>query len=402
MNEELINDICGVALMEIISSIVIEPDSCALCIMIIFPVKKVSLKMWVRIIAIWTLVALSMATQVYLNTRFTNPAALWSLTFLKQLPAWYLCALLTVVIMFFYDRYPLDSTHWKKNLFRQGVIALLILSVFSHFRLWAMAYIVGRDITKFGFSEYMNYYLSQIAWDLAIYILITVGIFADRTNTTRRKNEQYASGIQLRNKELENLLNTAHLEALKLQLSPHFLFNTLNTVNALIRSNDNSKAIQVNTKLGDFLRATLYSKHELVTVEEELEFIDLYLGIELLRFNDRLIVNKKLDAATLHVLIPHFILLPLVENAVKHGIAKSSSAKCITVITRARDGQLQIEILNEGPLLESHWRIEDSEGIGLKNVSNRLEKIYNGKSWVSLRNDPKKNGVSVTISIPWQ
>lgn len=369
--------------------------------MSILPIKKLSLKKWLQIFIIWTLVAVSMSTQLYLNTVLGNPKVMWIIMLLKQLPAWYLCALLTGVILHFYELYPLDNHGWKKNLARQAVAGLMVLLIFSHFRVWAIAYIMDKEIRDFSSRVYLNAYLSQLAWDLAIYVLITLSIFADKTNTSRRQKELLAAEMELRNKELENQLNIAQLEALKLQLSPHFLFNTLNTVNALIRAQENTKAIQVNSMLGDFLRSTLYSRHApFIPLSEEMHFADLYLGIELLRFSDRLKIRKEISNESLAVQVPHFILLPIIENSIKHGIAKNSNAGLIAIQADVTDNKLKLNIYNEGMLLPDSWRLGACRGIGLKNVSERLAKIYDNESFFSIENHPLGKGVQVSLHIP--
>lgn len=310
-----------------------------------------SLKIWLQIFGIWTLVAVSMSIQLYLNTKFANPDIQWISLFLKQLPAWYLCVLLTGLISFFYDRYTLDSHNWKKNIVKHAAIAGIVLLVFSHFRLWALAFSVGKNASQFTKDVYINSYLSQLVWDLAIYFLITLAIFADRSNSKRRANELYISEMVLRNKELENQLTASQLEALKLQLSPHFLFNTLNTVSSLVRAQQNAKAIQVNAKLGDFLRAVLYAdQSQFVALSEEIRFADLYLGIERLRFSDRLVIRKDISNESLTIPVPHFILQPIIENSIKHGIAENSTASIISLHANVSKNVLNLNIYNDGTL----------------------------------------------------
>jgi hypothetical protein len=363
--------------------------------------KKRSLTMWLRVIGIWTLVAMSMSTQLYLNTRFANPGVAWFSLFLKQLPAWYLCVLLTGIVLFFYDRYPLDSGSWKKNIVRQGAVAVLTLSIFSHFRLWAIAFSVDKDVREFSTDVYRNAYLSQVVWDLAIYVLITVAIFADRSNRKRRLNERYASEMELRNRELENQLTSAQLQALKLKLSPHFLFNALNTVSSLVRAGEYARAVDVNAKLGDFLRSVLYADpQQFVTLDEEIRYADLYLGIELVRFSDRLVVEKNINEACLSVSVPHFILQPIIENSIKHGIARNDTARIISIQASVSDGTLKLDIYNEGTLLPDHWNMGSHGGIGLKIVSDRLAKIYGDRSSFSIGNHTGRRGVQASLHIP--
>ena len=363
------------------------------------PIRRLSYKLWIRLLAIWTVAALSMSTQMYLKQKLTNPDEVWFYLFLRQLPTWYLCALLTPVIIYLYDKYPLHTSDWKKNLLRQAFVALLILlSVFSHLRLFAMAFIVHLNLMEFSARAYLNAYLSQVVWDLAIYSFILIAIFADKSNKISKQNALHAAQVELRNKELENLLNSAQLEALKLQLSPHFLFNTLNTVSSLVRAQEYNLAIQINSRLGDFLRTTLYADHnQFVSLRKELSFTDLYLEIELLRFRDRLKIEKNISPEALDILIPYFILQPLLENAIKHGIAKMSQAKLISIGASVQNTKLHISIFNEGRLLEGSV---NSTGIGLENVCSRLKKLYGDDYGFSIQDHQNRGGVIVNLNIP--
>ncbi|MFC0182927.1 Histidine kinase [Pseudarcicella hirudinis] len=362
--------------------------------MIRFPVKKLSFRTWLQIIGIWTFVSVSMGTQMYLNSKQGNPDAVWLNFVLKQLPTWFLCAMLTPVVMFFYEKFPLDTPEWKSNAIKQTATAIIILAFFAHPRLWAMSYIVNRDIRNISSDEYLNLYLSQMAWDWAIYVFIVAIFFADKANRKRKENE-------LRNRELENQLNLAQLDALKWQLNPHFLFNTLNTVNSLIRTEQYPLAIQANARLGDFLRTTLYAEpRQFVSLQKEMEFLDLYLNIEFLRFRDRLKVKKDISRESLDIEVPYFILQPLVENAIKHGIAKQIEASLLSIRTFVESDYLTLNIYNEGELLPENWEISKSKGIGLMNVSTRLAKTYGENHTLEVCNHESLKGVLVTMKIP--
>lgn len=343
-----------------------------------------------------------MSTQTYFNVKTQEGNADWFLLFIRQLPSWYLMALLTPVLMHFYDKYPLDIKKWKRNLGIHILIAIGILLFFSNLRLIVMYYVIfERDVFVLTQAQYATAFLSQMAWDIGAYAFIIAVIFADKANTNRRQNELYATKVALSNKELQNQLNQAQLEALKLQLSPHFLFNTLNTVSSLIRSEDYSTAIQVNAKLGDFLRTTLQADStQFVTFEKELYFLDLYLSIESLRFGERLKIEKQIGKECNAFEVPYFILQPVIENAIKHGIAKQSQAGLIIITAFIRNYALNVSIFNEGKLLPENWEIEENWGIGLSNVNSRLKKIYGVNFLFSIKNHSERNGVEVALRIP--
>jgi two-component system, LytTR family, sensor kinase len=325
----------------------------------------------------------------------------WFTLFIKQLPTWYLCALLTRVIFLIYDNFPLNHTAWRKNIVNQFLIALLILSVFSHLRVIAMAFVTDTNIRDISAKQYLNSYLAQIAWNFIVYGFIVTGIFADRTNNQSKLNALSAEKFKLKNKELENQLNLAQLEALKLQLSPHFLFNTLNTINSLIRSGETFKAIQINTRLGDFLRSTLYENpDQFVPLKKELEFVNLYLSIESVRFEDRLQVQYDVEPSCHLIPVPYFILHPLVENAVKHGISKSSKSRIILIEAKNIDKNIMIRVFNDGHLENKTEKSASiTTGIGLRNVQSRLEKIY-GEDYHFSINSKEDRGVEVNLAFP--
>lgn len=365
------------------------------------PVKKLSLNMWFRIFGIWTLAAISMATQVYLNARQQHPESNFFVILLKQLPYWYLCALLTPFVIYYYERYPLDTPEWRKNIRKQFGVALIILAIFAHPRLLAVSLITKFKLFELSAWGYVHAFFSQLAWDLAVYVFIIVIVFADKANSRRKENELLAVNMALRNQELENQLNRAQLETLKLQLNPHFLFNTLNTVSSLIRSGEHTMAIQVNARLGNFLRTTLQAgETQFVSLEEELKFLDLYLDIESLRFSDRLIIEKQVEEDCLLVKVPYLILLPVIENAIKHGIARHSHAKRIVIAAGISGNSLNIEIYNEGKLLPEKWIAQDNWNIGLCNVYSRLKKTYDDRFSFGIENHPEGRGVQVRLKLP--
>lgn len=359
--------------------------------------KNLSLRTITVIFLVWTLAALSMTTQIYLNTRLSGAASNWFEVFFKQLPAWYLCAILTPFILYTYKQYPLHHAINGKHYFaRHLFIAVCILAIFSNLRLWCMSYAIGRLAWQFTPQMYLHAYFAQVLWDTVVYSLILLAIYALNVTKANKTNLIYAQQTLLDNAELENLLKEAKLETLKLQLSPHFLFNTLNTINSLVRMNDQNAAIKITSKLGDFLRSTLYTENAtFVYLAQELEDISIYADIETLRFKGRLNIIKEIDERSLRIEVPHFILQPLLENAIKHGVGKKIDAGFILIRTAVHDNLLKISIYNDGELLSTN---KNGQGIGLKNVRSRLTYIYGERSSFSIMNVDNK-GVEVNICI---
>ncbi|MEP5614330.1 MAG: histidine kinase [Cyclobacteriaceae bacterium] len=227
---------------------------------------------------------------------------------------------------------------------------------------------VASDFTLFIQNARSFYYIESIiiAW-VYIGFLTTFTIY-----------NRYISQSKLA-AELAAELSNAQLDALRMQIEPHFLFNTLNTATSLVRAKRDADALLVLTGLADLLRIILHDKkNHLVRLAEELNFIERYLDIESVRFKDRLTVVKEIDSASRDVLVPNLILQPIVENALKHGVAKFLGPGVVKLKSFVDDNFLFIEVINQNAGINKS--ISPGSGIGLKNVENRLEKLYAGSA----------------------
>jgi two-component system, LytTR family, sensor kinase len=251
-----------------------------------------------------------------------------------------------------------------------------------------------RQAVGVRFGEHRLFYFdSPSPWlTLAIYVatVLTVSIPIKIWNNAR---------IEHRVHEQEKLLLAAKVEALKSQINPHFLFNTLTSVSSLIRSQPET-ARTVILKLSGLLRKLMRSQEQFVTLREELESIDEYLDIEVIRFGPRLGVHKEIAPDTLDVIVPSLILQPLVENAIKHGLTRKVGAGHITIRSRRDDAVLVLDIEDDG-LGISDERLPSamSSGIGLSNVNERLRVIYGATARVTLRGAPGR-GATAHLEMP--
>jgi two-component system, LytTR family, sensor kinase len=191
-----------------------------------------------------------------------------------------------------------------------------------------------------------------------------------------------------RRMSLEYQLAKAELTALRMQLQPHFLFNTLHSVSALIEEQPR-EAIRMITRLGSFLRVTLESSAtQLVSLDEEVRFLELYFQIEQVRVGDRVRFLVEIDPATASVLVPNLILQPLVENALRHGAWQQALQARVTVASRILDDSLEIVVRNEFENPSSSQPSPINEGIGLSNVRSRLQQLFPARfrfeyGWIS-------------------
>jgi len=195
--------------------------------------------------------------------------------------------------------------------------------------------------------------------------------------------------------------HAAQLEALRMQLNPHFLFNTLHSIAALVRSQENQAAVKMIAGLSELLRHSLENAgQQEVSLREELDFIEGYLEIQQQRFSDRLQIELKIAPETLSASVPNMILQPLVENAIRHGVARRQGGR-VEISAARTDGQLQIEVYNNGARLPAEWRLGEADGIGLSNTQARLQQVY-GDVYQFEMGNAESGGVLAKLLIPWR
>jgi two-component system LytT family sensor kinase len=205
--------------------------------------------------------------------------------------------------------------------------------------------------------------------------------------------------IEHRLQEQEKLLLAAKIEALANQINPHFLFNTLTSISSLIRTQPETARMLI-TKLSGLLRRLMRSTDHFVTLREELESIDEYLAIEVVRFGPQLKVDKQIAPETLDVIVPSMILQPLVENSIKHGLSRKVGGGRITIKTVVRDGHTIIEVHDDGlGMTEERLGHALGDGIGLSNVDERLRVIYGANYHLKLTSVPG-HGTCASVAIP--
>jgi len=199
--------------------------------------------------------------------------------------------------------------------------------------------------------------------------------------------------------ELEARLADAKLQALRMQLHPHFLFNTLNAIAALVHK-DARAADEMITNLSELLRATLDTSAQEIQLRQELDFLNRYLEIQQVRFGERLRVEKEIDAATLDALVPTLILQPLVENAIRHGIEPNTATGLVAIRARLNEnGALHLTVRDSGGGLKPQNKA--SSGIGLANTRGRLQELYGNRARLVL-NSEADGGFAVEMEIPFR
>jgi two-component system LytT family sensor kinase len=251
-----------------------------------------------------------------------------------------------------------------------------------------------RQAIGLRFGEHRLFYLGSPSPWLTVLVLVAA-VLCVSTPIKIWNNAR----IEHRLQEQEKLLLAARIEALKSQINPHFLFNTLTSVSSLIRSQPET-ARTVITKLSSLLRTLMRSHEQFVTLREEIASIDAYLDIETIRFGDRLSVRKALAPDTLDVIVPSMILQPLVENALKHGLSRKVGPGSITVRSRREGDSAIIEVEDDGlGISDERLATAMSAGIGLSNVAERLRVIYGATSRFELKGTPGR-GACARLELP--
>jgi two-component system, LytTR family, sensor kinase len=244
-----------------------------------------------------------------------------------------------------------------------------------------------------------QFFLERFYWDLLIYAVIAgVAISRDYAAQVRQRETQ-ASELAIETADLERRLVEARLQSLRAQIHPHFLFNALNTISAFTET-DPRTARQLMERLGDLLRASLtLGSRPLVALADELTFLDDYLAIESARFEGRVTVSVNADDDALDVMVPSFLLQPLVENAIRHGVARRVSGGHVEVTAVRKESTLHLRVRDNGVGLCPGWEFERNAGIGLRNIASRLEHLYGGAD--PLRLTPiASGGVDVQVDLP--
>ncbi len=297
-------------------------------------------------------------------------------------------ALLCPLVYILYQRWPLNVRPVWRHVGAHFALGLVIGSVHEVVTSSAYYYILYR-IGDFQFNEeYLRFAVNALPPAILqrfmeYWILLAVLIAVEFAKQTREKQTQLL--------KLRNELQISQLNALKKQLQPHFLFNTLNTVSALMDTDVNG-ARKVLSRLGQLLRASLdKDQRDLVPLSREMELIGNYLGIEMVRFQDRLHVDYDIPPALLAAEVPSMVLQPLVENAIKHGPDATSERVDILVRAQQRDGTLILMVSDNGKGCSDVSNAMERGGIGLRNVRDRLQLLYGDEATFSI-SSPEARG----------
>jgi sensor histidine kinase YesM len=350
-------------------------------------VKNRSLR-WLLGFAFWTLLGLSFAGHFYISATKAGFYVTWKEAVTNSLEDWYVFAVLSIPVIYLSRRYHFEGGKWARSLtiHLPGTIA------------FSLSYMVLRaEVASWqsstGFQEAFKSLLVKIwPYTLLIYWVIVVVNHAFDYYQKYRERE-------LRALDLEKRLAQAKLQALQMQLNPHFLFNTLHSISSLMHR-DVEAADRMIVRLSDLLRAALEgSDTQEVELQDELEFLKRYLEIEQTRLGDRLTVKMDIEPDTLRARVPNLILQPLVENAIRHGIEPRARPGRIELRAQRQNGTLALEVRDNGTGLPEGKAID--EGVGLSNTRARLRGLYGEAHGFNLK-PVEGGGLLVQVTIPFQ
>jgi two-component system LytT family sensor kinase len=333
--------------------------------------------------AIWTVVALLGAGFGALNRVYSDQPPEWGRTLSLNLLAFDLCIPATLAFVWAVRRWPLGAGRWRYAPIYLAAIPVFVVlkyTIYLPVRMWLfptpMAQIKGHLIESFFWEAFM----------LAMVVGVVHAVEYQRS---------VREGV-LRAAQLEGHLTRARLEILRAELQPHFLFNALHSISTLMHRNVEA-ADEMLAQLGDLLRLSLERKSvQQAPLREELSVLEPYLNILRIRFGDRLSIGVDVDPALLDVTVPLFLLQPLVENAIRHGIDRRAGAGRIDIRARASGDSIEITVADDGAgLSQNGFR----EGIGLSNIRLRLEQLYATRGTIALKGNPE-SGTEVVVRIP--
>jgi two-component system, LytTR family, sensor kinase len=365
---------------------------------------------WVVSVGLWTLVGVAAGLSMYQLDRSMGKSAPLGEELVRPLVNYLIFGFLTPFLWGFAIRHPIQRDNWacRSLQYAFGAVAFCVVHVILRglvYPVWdprvnGFAYAAWNPHTgvfNFQWLLFKRLFLYDIVDDtVSIYLpilLVAHALWYYRSFKDR----------ELRASQLEGQLAKAHLQALKNQLQPHFLFNTLHSISALMLT-DVRAADRMMSRLSDLLRISLESEGiQIIPLTQELEFVNGYLEIEKVRFEDRLNVVFDVAPDTLDALVPHLLLQPLVENAVRHGISRRSSNGEIRIAASHNDGSLCLKVRDNGPGIEKSIssQTQTKTGLGLRATKERLQTLYANEQSMEIRSAPE-SGVEVEVRIPFR
>jgi two-component system, LytTR family, sensor kinase len=353
-------------------------------------------RQWIWIASVWSAFGLFDAMQTVLMMHAEGMHHAWVTLFLTTMFSWLPWALSTKRVLRLERRFPpvgwTPISTWVVHISACATIGLIYGAWSSFLEVLFNPYANASHADPFVHLTLHKFYNGTLSFVVLYAAILTVGYLLDSSERlTLQRTEAARLGEQL---------SKAQLNALRQQIEPHFLFNTLNAASGLVREARSDEAVRMIVALSDFLRRTLEdSSRQEVRLSEEIEFAQKYLEIQKVRFADRLHFSIDVPKELYSAQVPSLILQPMIENAVIHGIAKRTHGGMIALKASNSNGRLTLTVANDGPSLPADWDITRA-GIGVSNVRLRLQTRYRDAAELSIRNQAS-GGVVATVSLPF-
>jgi two-component sensor histidine kinase len=351
---------------------------------------------WRWIAAIWFGGALFDASQTILIMHAEGRHLAWLPLFGTELVSWLPWALATPLIIRLARRYPVARGMSVRTV---GVHLAAFVIVSALAESWsAVLQMLVNPWNNRKWPTFVDTWTTSLIFQvltfLIVYALIlTVTYVVDARDSMARQLTETA--------RLNEELSKAQLAALRRQIEPHFIYNALNSIAGLVRDHRDDAAVSMIVGLSEFLRRFSEDSHRSqVALQEEVEYLQRYLDIQKTRFGERLQVSVDIPAELLRAQVPNLLLQPLVENAIKHGIAKRVAGGSVRVAGACHDGNLCLSVYNDGPALPADWQAAKT-GVGLSNLRTRLQILHGNGSGLQLRR-ANPGGVEVVVTLPFR
>ena len=358
-------------------------------------VYKPSRAQWFWIASIWLGIALFTSVQNLLMMRAEGMRHAWARLFVTLLLSWLVWVIATPFVLRLGRLYPLRmKPEWTWLIHIAACSSIGLVS--SVWEAW-LEYVFNPLLKVEGPGPFTPLWLETMYSEALLYLSLYAALMAISYILDSRER---LVRHQIETARLNEQFSKAQLDALRRQIEPHFLFNVLHAISGLVREKRNDDAVTMISGLSEFLRKVVdVSERQVVPLREEMQFLQKYLDIQKVRFAERLRLQVEVPEELLAVPVPSLILQPIVENAIKHGIAKDLRGGWIRVTAFRSNGFLSFRVYNDGANLARDWETARS-GVGIANLQTRLRMLYGDDFELSLKN--QSAGVEVLMSVPYR
>jgi len=357
--------------------------------------KYIDIALLKYLTAFYTLTALlSLAKKVYWKFNGGLETLAWYELFVYNIFVDWLVVITYMIFIAYISKLMFEKWHNFKKIILVHLLLSLVMGYFIFISSSIIVYIFGGYNLEVALNNIStSHYFSVIELNFLVYFsmigIINVYYYLKKVNR-----------IEIQKSQLQSLLANTQLNALKAQIHPHFIFNTLNSISSLIES-EPEKSQNLIADFGDLLRMILVSKDDnLIPLQQELKFLNKYIAIISIRFSDHLTIHQNIAADLENVPVPNMLLQPLIENSIKHGYSYDHTDLNIQLNIFEKDSFLIIEILNNGTPLDQAPEALFEKGTGLRNTLTRLNAIYDKRAQIILRNEDNDRMVTIRIKIP--